>query len=70
MHEIHIPESANCILLTCPASICWLLNIRGNDIPYNPIALCYAIIYKDKIQLFINTSKSLEIDYNNIEIYS
>ncbi|MFN7662243.1 MAG: M24 family metallopeptidase [Alphaproteobacteria bacterium] len=39
--------------LTSSASICWLLNIRGNDVPYTPISLCYALIHESgKIDLF------------------
>ncbi len=35
-----------------PASICWLLNIRGSDIPYTPIPLVYAILYQNKVILY------------------
>lgn len=35
------------ILLTSPDSICWLLNIRGHDIPHTPFLLCYALVYSD-----------------------
>lgn len=65
-----IPENANCLLLTSPSSICWLLNMRGNDIEYNPLALCYAIIYNREMQLFINTSNSLDIQHENLHIQS
>ncbi|UAT43104.1 aminopeptidase P family protein [Anaplasmataceae bacterium AB001_6] len=36
-------------------SICWLLNLRGNQFAYTPIFFCYAILYPDcKIDLFID----------------
>src|SRR5690606_31838520 len=35
------------ILLTAPDSICWLLNIRGNDVPHTPFLLCYAVVHKE-----------------------
>lgn len=35
-----------------PASICWLLNIRGSDVPYTPIPLIYAILYQDHVSLY------------------
>lgn len=35
-------------------AIAWLFNIRGNDIEYNPVAICYAVITLDKSILFIN----------------
>jgi Xaa-Pro aminopeptidase len=34
-------------VISCPESVCWLLNIRANDIDYNPVALTRAILYKN-----------------------
>ncbi len=34
-------------ILTDPASIAWLLNIRGADVPYTPFALGFAILHAD-----------------------
>lgn len=34
--------------------IMWLTNLRGEDIPGNPVALSYALIEKEKACLFIN----------------
>ena len=55
--------------------ICWLLNIRGKDIDYNPVILCYMLISKDRAYLCIDQEKlDGEVkDYlkeNNIKIYS
>lgn len=44
--DVHDAMQADALLLTEPDAICWLLNIRGADIPYNPLPLCYAIIEK------------------------
>lgn len=33
--------------------IAWLLNLRGNDIVYNPVFLSYAAVTKDKFVLFV-----------------
>ena len=33
--------------------IAWLLNIRGSDVKYTPVALSYLIIRKDRAKLFI-----------------
>lgn len=35
------------LIVTQPDSVAWLLNIRGNDIPYNPLLLAYAILLRD-----------------------
>lgn len=45
-------------VLTLPDSICWLLNIRGSDIPRNPVVLAFAILNADAtVQLFAEPSK-------------
>lgn len=38
-------------------SICWLFNIRGNDIDYNPLVIANAIISTDTATLFIDSDK-------------
>ena len=55
--------------------ICWILNIRGNDIDYNPVVLSYMLISKDKSYLCIDQEKlDGEVrDYleaHNIKIHS
>lgn len=35
----------------------WLLNIRGRDVEYFPLILCYSIVYNDKVVLYINEDK-------------
>jgi len=44
-------------LVTSLDEIAWLLNIRGRDIQYNPVAICYAVITNDEVRLFINEEK-------------
>ncbi|WP_147124475.1 aminopeptidase P family protein [Shimia ponticola] len=49
----------NAAVLTLPDSICWLLNIRGNDIPRIPITQAYAILHADaSVDLFIDPGKT------------
>lgn len=56
--------SASAFLLTQPDSICWLLNIRGSDVPHTPLALGFAILHADaKPDLFIDTAK-LNAEFN------
>lgn len=45
-------------VLTLPDSIAWLLNIRGADLPHNPVVQAFAIIEADAgISLFIDQDK-------------
>nr|WP_294554629.1 aminopeptidase P family protein [uncultured Rhodopila sp.] len=45
-------------VLTDPASIAWLLNIRGNDVPFTPFALSFAVIHAGgATELYIDPAK-------------
>jgi Xaa-Pro aminopeptidase len=45
-------------VLTDPASIAWLLNIRGGDVPFTPFALSFALVHADAAtDLFIDAEK-------------
>ncbi|MCQ8240662.1 aminopeptidase P family protein [Rhizosaccharibacter radicis] len=46
------------VVLSDPASIAWLLNIRGGDIPFTPFALGFAILHRDTTaELFMAPEK-------------
>lgn len=46
------------VLLTMPDSICWLLNIRGSDVPHTPVVLSFAIIpQRGKVELFVDPAR-------------
>ena len=56
-------KGANHYLLTSLDDIAWLLNIRGNDVPNNPVVISNVIVAQDKCYLFIDSSKvSKEIE--------
>ncbi len=45
-------------VLTLSDSVSWLLNIRGGDIPRNPVVLAFAIIHDDaRVDLFADARK-------------
>ena len=45
-------------VLTDPASIAWLLNVRGHDVPFTPFALGFALIHADEsVDLFMSLEK-------------
>jgi Xaa-Pro aminopeptidase len=37
--------------------IAWILNLRGNDVSYNPVFLAYALIGKNSVRLFVAPGK-------------
>lgn len=46
-------------VITMPDSICWLLNMRGGDVPHTPFALSFAILKADgSTDLFMDKRKS------------
>ena len=49
---------AQAAVLTLPDSISWLLNIRGADVPKNPVVLSFAIIEEDgRVAVFADPAK-------------
>lgn len=51
-------KGAQAALITSPASIAWLLNIRGGDVMCTPLPLATAILHKDaSVELFIHPDK-------------
>lgn len=47
-------ERADVHIVTTLDDIVWLLNIRGNDVPCNPVVLSYLAVTMEDIYLFIN----------------
>lgn len=67
------------LLITALDDIAWLLNLRGNDIEFNPLFFSYALFTTNdernefKVDLFINQDKVADIlgylQENNIEVH-
>lgn len=49
-------KNASAFILTSLDDIAWLFNIRGNDIPCNPVVLSYAVITKENAYFFADVS--------------
>jgi Xaa-Pro aminopeptidase len=51
-------SGARAAILTLPDSICWLLNIRGADVPRNPVLHAFAIVHDTgHVDLFAQSAK-------------
>lgn len=66
-------KGANYYILTSLDDIAWLLNIRGADVPNNPIAIANVIVEEHKCYLFIDSCKvpplvKLELEAEGIEL--
>jgi Xaa-Pro aminopeptidase len=45
-------------VLTLPDSICWLANLRGSDVPYNPVLHAFAILHADaRLAIYADPAK-------------
>ena len=54
---------AKVAVITLPDSLCWLLNIRGADIPRNPVAHGFALLCDDgSVDLFMAGGKLAAVD--------
>ncbi|NVO54594.1 aminopeptidase P family protein [Rhodobacteraceae bacterium B1Z28] len=50
-------------VITLPDSIMWLLNIRGSDIGYNPVAHGFAVLHSDgQVDLFMTAQKLVGLE--------
>ena len=49
---------ADVSVIGAPDSIAWLLNIRGGDVPFNPLTLSFAFLHKDgAVEFFLDERK-------------
>ena len=54
------------MLITAPESIAWLLNVRGADVPFNPLPLGFALLAADgHVRLFLDPGKLEGIEQGN-----
>lgn len=48
---------ATAYIVTALDEIAWLFNLRGADVAYNPVFYSYAIIFPNRVALFIDSAK-------------
>ena len=61
------------LIISALDEIAWLLNIRGNDVEYNPVVISYVVLEPDKCTLFVDANKidsaaQNYLDFNNIDV--
>ncbi|MFN7094966.1 MAG: aminopeptidase P family N-terminal domain-containing protein, partial [Burkholderiales bacterium] len=59
-------KGVDCVLLTAPESICWLLNIRANDVPYTPFLLAIALVTRDAKIILFTTERTIPDIFGHI----
>ena len=68
-------NDCNYTFIGAPEDICYLLNIRGNDVDFNPVILSYMLVSVDKAYLCIDEDKidgsvRTYLEENGVTIYS
>ena len=73
MREKLVALHGDAIIVSALDEIAWLLNIRGNDVEYNPVVISYVVLKADKCTLFVDANKIDTVarnylDFNNIDV--
>lgn len=73
MREKLVALHGDAIIVSALDEIAWLLNIRGNDVEYNPVVISYVVLEADKCTLFVDANKIDTVarnylDFNNIDM--
>ena len=50
-------RGATAMLVSALDEVAWLLNLRGADVPMNPVALAYALVDRDAVRLFAHVDR-------------
>ena len=73
MREQLAVKHGNALIISALDEIAWLLNIRGNDVEYNPVVISYVVLEAEKCTLFVDAAKidspaQNYLDFNNIDV--
>ncbi|AWZ47973.1 peptidase M24 [Clostridiaceae bacterium 14S0207] len=66
-------DEATHFILSSLDDIAWLFNIRGNDVPCNPVIISYAIVSENEAILFVDSKKVTdeirkELEKDNVQV--
>ena len=57
IREVMAEKKAGYHILTSLEDICWMLNVRGNDVKFSPLLLSYAVITKERVHIYTDIAK-------------
>ncbi len=60
IREAMAKKKADAMIISALDEIAWLLNIRGNDVEYNPVVISYVVLECDRCTLFVAPEKVTE----------
>lgn len=53
-------EEVDALVVSALDEVAWVLNIRGSDIPFNPVVVSYVLIAHDVVKFFVDTVKVID----------
>lgn len=67
-------QGATAHIIASLDDVCWLLNVRGDDVDFFPLMLSYAIVKMDSVELYVDDNKlndqiHAELAKNNVTIH-
>lgn len=67
-------QGATAHIIASLDDVCWLLNVRGDDVDFFPLMLSYAIVKMDAVELYVDENKlndqiHAELAKNNVTIH-
>ena len=73
MREQLAAKKGDALIISALDEIAWLLNIRGNDVEYNPVIISYVVLEADTCTIFVDAAKidspaQNYLDFNNIDV--
>lgn len=74
VREVMKENGATVHIIASLDDVCWLLNVRGDDIDFFPLLLSYAIVKMDGVELYVDDTKlndqiHEELAKNNVTIH-
>ena len=64
-------QGVDAVLLTALDEIAWLLNVRGNDIEYNPLVISYLLVTQDYVKWFTKKDHdAVALDPDTVDSYT
>ena len=57
VRELMKDQGASSYIISSLDDVAWLFNLRGSDIPHNPVATAYAMVAESEAMLFIHQEK-------------
>lgn len=60
VRQVMRAEHADTYVATMLDEVAWLLNLRGSDVPYNPVFFAFAVVRLDEVRLYVNAAQVTE----------